>query len=178
MSAHVYWVVDIDATADEAPALAEKVRRWLVEQEIILPGLPLVGVEYDPLHGYGAAAPSWGHENAVGCGIAYAGLQIVTTRTLFDGGENDIGPFICPHCGAEHEDMPWSAPSGAWYDGEGDDRMTCPTCGTASGIAEWKCSWAFGNLGFGFWEGWMQDKLMDQIAVLTGHRLRYVHQHR
>jgi hypothetical protein len=171
-------VVDIDATAGEAPALAETVRQWLVERGIILPGPPLVGVEYGPLYGYGAAAPQWGHDHAVGCDIAYSGLQIVTSRTVFHGGENDIGPFICPHCNLRHDDMPWAAATGAWYDGEGDDSLTCPACGTAESIARWRCGWAFGYLGFGFWEGWMLDKLVDELAALTGHQMRRVHQHR
>ncbi|MCU6501398.1 hypothetical protein LPN04_26700 [Rugamonas sp. A1-17] len=40
MSVHTYWIVDIGASAGEAPALAGKVRQRLVEREIILPGPP------------------------------------------------------------------------------------------------------------------------------------------
>ncbi|MYM98368.1 hypothetical protein [Duganella vulcania] len=140
MSVHTYWIVDIDATAGEAPALADKVRQWLVEQEIIQPG-------------------------------------IVTERTVFHAGEGDVGPFVCPHCGATHFDLPWSPPTEAWYEGEGDSSLGCPACGTSSSIAEWQSGWAYGHLGFGFVEGRMLDKLRDELAALTGHRLRVVHEH-
>lgn len=177
MSVHTYWIVDIDATAEEAPALADKVRQWLVEREIILPGPPLMDEAYAPLYRYGPAAARWAHEDALGHDLLCAGLQIVTERTVFHAGEGDVGPFVCPHCGATHDDLPWSPPTEAWYEGEGDNRLTCPACGTASSIAEWRSGWAYGHLGFGFVEGRMLDKLGDELAALTGHRLRVVHEH-
>jgi hypothetical protein len=35
MSDNIVWVVDIDATADEAPALAKEALAWLIRESIV-----------------------------------------------------------------------------------------------------------------------------------------------
>jgi hypothetical protein len=120
MSDNVQWVVDLDASLDEAQVLAARVKDWLLAQsivsnttcaersyrggELLLPG-PNAAVwsvagdgEFPSMHGFG----------------------IVTERTVFHTGDNGIQGLRCPRCAQEHDpdDVAWSDAVGAWFDKE------------------------------------------------------------
>lgn len=182
MSDNVQWIVDLDATLDEAEALASKVKDWLVSQEIVSMEVSSE-LAYDgsmPLM-RGARAIEWDSFD-IGTPPLPCGLSRVTERRVFHSGGNGIDALQCPQCGHEHNPdvVPWSDAVGAWFNGESGDGMQCPACNATNSIVDWQfleCPWAFGNLGFGFWNWPIDDRLVLAVASVLGHRCRLVYEH-
>ena len=179
MSDNIVWLVDQDASADEAPALAERVRAWLAARRIVVaePGRTEDGTV---LLGRGDAAAAW---DAVPLDqpILPCGLEVSVGRRIFHTGGNGIDGIRCPACGTVHgaDDLPWSDAVEAWLLEAGDDTMACRACGARRSIADWafEMPWGFGHLAFGFWNWPAGARLLDEVAALTGHRCRIVHEH-
>jgi hypothetical protein len=168
-------VVDVEATAAEAPALAAGLTRWLVELGVIElapaeralggPGHP-PGPEAARATG-GAGAPASLHTN---------GVAVVSTRTVFDGGPDD-GSARCPRCA---EDVGWDVLGPAvdeWWAG-GEGVRPCPGCGAPGPLNGWRWepAWAFGCLGLTFWN-WppLSADFVREIGERLGHRCVSVH---
>jgi hypothetical protein len=154
-------IVDVEATAEEADELADRVLDWLVE----------IG-ELDRVES--------AHRNEA----RVEGLEVVTRRTVFWSltGEQELG---CPSCGwttapegfgVEAADGAWrdvlGEAVGTWYEG-GPDRLACLRCHHEAGLNDWHWSppWGFGYLGFRFW-GWppFRPEFLAELAALLGHR--------
>ncbi|KPC66203.1 hypothetical protein [Streptomyces chattanoogensis] len=177
-------VVDVDATAEDAPRLAAEVLSWLVAEGIVEPepSAPAFDIEGD---GY-APGPQ--------CGKAFRGdpdralgLSLHVGRTVFDAGQGDPEAVTCPHCSARVElmdedrdldDEAWGLFAEAvqtWAGSEDPAPVRCPSCGTSAPVHRWIWAddhFAFGHLGFAFWN-W--DALRPEfVAELTrrlgGHR--------
>ena len=181
MGATVDWIVDLDATLDEAPALAKRVTEWLIAREIVSPTLcPERAYSGADLMVRGASAAQWD-----ACPMTppfnMCGLEVVIERTVFHSGDNGIDTIRCPGCGAAHhpDDIPWSDAVGAWFSAEADHTMACPACHASQSIVDWTFDvpWGFGNLAFGFWNWPITDRLVDEVSALTGHRCRHVEEH-
>ena len=182
MSANVDWIVVLDASLEEAKPLAQKVRDWLMAQQVVSSSAPeaLSWVGNDLL-GRGVRAANW-DTCPPGDLSAQCGMQTIIERRVFHTGDNGIQGFACPICKATHspDDLPWSNAVEAWYSAEPDDCMQCPACHASPNIVDWTfltCEWGFGNLAFGFWNGSIDQRLVEQIASITGHRCRLVHEH-
>ena len=179
MGDHVTWIVDVDASADEAAALAGQVRGWLIDQGVVAP-VPHQTLDGNDLLGRGNNAAAW-DAFPLTSPPALCGLQIVIAREVFHSGGNGIDHIRCPACHVAHrpDSLPWSDAVEAWYTEEGDDGMACPDCGARHGIADWEFDmpWAFGHLGFGFWNWPVDERLLHEVAAVTGHRCRLVYEH-
>ncbi|MFC8668515.1 hypothetical protein [Streptomyces sp. NPDC057199] len=98
MGDHFQTVVDVDATADEARALAARVVEWLVAEGIVLGertdcvlGQPL---GHPPGPNWRRAveeSPDWD---------PWDGLAVHTGRTVFDSGQGGPESVTCPRCRA------------------------------------------------------------------------------
>ncbi|MFD3379813.1 MULTISPECIES: hypothetical protein [unclassified Streptomyces] len=96
MGDHFQTVVDVDATADEARALAARVVEWLVAEGIVLGertdcvlGQPL---GHPPGPNWQRAveeSPDWD---------PWDGLAVHTERTVFDSGQGGPESVTCPRC--------------------------------------------------------------------------------
>lgn len=179
MSDNIVWVVDIDASLEEAPILAQRGIAWLAEQGIVqaVPesGNGLHGDIYRP----GPNAGAW--SEFINLGNDWCGVGLETERTVFHSGPgpNDVR---CPHCGAPHslDEVPWGDAVGAWYSNEADDTLACPACGGSARIVDWtflELDWAFGNLGFGFTNWLIEPRLAVELGKILGHRVKIVHHH-
>lgn len=76
--------------------------------------------------------------------------------------------------------MPWGNAVSAWYDNEADDSLTCPTCSRRERVIDWtflELDWAFGNLGFGFHNWSIADRLSEELGQVLGHRMKIAYQH-
>ncbi|MFM0490599.1 serine/threonine protein kinase [Paraburkholderia graminis] len=180
MSDNIVWVVDVDASPEEAPVLAKRGIAWLVAHSILQP-VP----EHDAalgsgdLYRPGPAAAEWSEQlipDNLWCGV---GLE--TQRTVFHSGP---GPnnVRCPHCRASHsaDEVPWGDAVSAWFSEETDDTLICPTCNGRARIIDWtflELDWAFGNLGFGFTNWMIAPRLAGELGKVLGHRVKVVHQH-
>lgn len=182
MGATVDWIVDLDASQDESEALAIKVKTWLITREV-------VSAVSSPERTYGGGellmrgpcAAKW-DACEIGTISSLCGLEVVTKRKVFHTGDNGIQALQCTDCGGKHDPdvIPWSDAVGAWFSGEGSDVMRCPACDAQRSIVDWRflnCEWGFGNLGFGFWNWPISERLAQELSVLLGHRCRLVHEH-
>ena len=140
-------IADVDATAAEAPHLADMVVSWLLETGVVPAGrtdwIPGSGEVDEPLRrglndGHGALAVT------VGRSVFYSGWASTVT---------------CPQCRhlIELDDsrgspnQAWHALSdaiSAWYDG-GEGTFPCRNCSQPVGLNEWGWHppWGFGYLG-------------------------------
>lgn len=180
MSDNICWVVDLEATLEDAPALTQKCLQWLVQQGIAEP-IPdsrgaLGGAD---LYRPGPKATTW--SEYIADDLQLCGVEITAERTVFHAGSNS-DQIRCPHCGANHEldAVPWSEAVERWQSGEADYTLACPTCAHSAPITDWtflEFDWAFGNLGFGF-NNWMIDaRLAAELGNVLGHRTKVVYEH-
>ncbi|CAL9531204.1 hypothetical protein [Streptomyces sp. Tu 3180] len=189
MGDHFQTVVDLDAGADEAARLADRVVAWLVDEGIVLAertgcvlGRPL---GHPP-------GPNW-HRAVAEDDAGWKpsdGLAVEVGRTVFHGGQGGPEAVTCPRCAAttslvtddwEPVDGVW-APFGAamrtWHE-TGEAQVACPVCAEPVPLPEW--SWAddyfaFAHLGFEFWN-WPEftpEFLAGFSRALGGHRTAHV----
>ncbi|CAL9534901.1 hypothetical protein SUDANB106_04133 [Streptomyces sp. enrichment culture] len=187
MGSHFQTVVDLDATPADASFLAARGLAWLVAEGIVraertdcVLGAPL-GHPPGPLWTKAVRHRDW---------EPHDGLNIETGPTVFHGGQGDAMYAACPHCAA-HVDLytdEWEAVEGAWEPFEkaigtwcdtGRAAVACPHCGRAGDLAAWNWEsdhYAFGHLGFEFWD-WPEfgTGFLEGLArALGGHRTALV----
>ncbi|WP_156369560.1 serine/threonine protein kinase [Duganella sp. Leaf126] len=179
MSDNVTWIVDLDASLEDAPNLAERVKIWLIAQGVVS-ATPCQAPGAENLLSRGPSAAAWDaylHTSPV----LMCGLEVTTQRQVFHTGDNGIDSIRCPDCSVRRnpDDLPWSDAVGAWFEDNGNYCMKCPDCGASRSIVEWEFDhpWGFGNLAFGFWNWPIADRMMVEISAITGNRCRLVHEH-
>lgn len=189
MGDHFRTIVDLDASPQHAPRLAERVVEWLVAEGIVLAertdcvlGQPL---GHPP-------GPNW--MRAVGLDDADRdpsdGLAVYTGRTVFHGGQGEPEAVCCPRCGVttrlitdeweliDAAWVPFRDAMGAWYE-TGAAQVDCPACAEAVPLSDWTWAddyFAFAHLGFEFWN-WppFTEEFRTRISELVdGHRTAYV----
>jgi len=171
-------IVDRDVLADDAPALAERMRAWLVERGIIQATVSdciLGGPGYRPGPAYAETLEdpsdlSFQHS---------AGLRLnVGHRIVFHAVG---GQVTCRFCAAqvdlaEHGET-WGESVDAWYAGDDAAAFTCPVCGRSEHLTEWtgRWPWGFGSLGLEFWN-WtpLSDRFVQEVAKELRHRTTLV----
>ncbi|MGH7134435.1 MAG: hypothetical protein ACREHD_01770 [Pirellulales bacterium] len=183
MSRSVDYVVDVEASLEEASVLAERVVRELVQRGIVLPT-----PEYSELHGAGsdyATGPN-ASEAATGTlldrplqdGQFPCGLETHIGHEVYPAGEFGLDTLECPRCRHAHQanDLPWQEAVDEWYEASGPALLGCPSCGQSSQLTDWrfKPAWAFGNLAFCFNEWRLKPEFVDQLTSLLGHRTVWV----
>lgn len=180
MGDYFQTIVDLDASAAEAPRLAARVVDRLVAEGIVS-GERTDCVLGKPLgHRPG---PNW--HRAVAEGWEWKpddGLAVHTERTVFDSGQGDPESATCPRCGTTTDlDAEWSRFStaiSAWHD-TGTAAVDCPACGVFVPLPDWTWAddyFAFGHLGFEFWN-WPEvtPEFRARISeLLGGHRTAYM----
>jgi Zn ribbon nucleic-acid-binding protein len=177
VSDHPIYIVDRDATLEDAPVLASRVMQWLEEQGIAAPSLD-AEVAFSPAtHCAGVNAKEWVEwlDQFDQCGV-----RAEIGREVFHTGGNGIEGLECPQCQKVHgpDDVDWSEAVGGWLE-EQDDGLACPACAKTSSITDWRFSemeWGFGNLAFSFDGFGVGQKLADAISQLLGHRVVIVYQ--
>lgn len=145
---------------------------WLVERRIVAP-------EVCPHSGlYPPGASALGHTPGLEC----CGLRLVQERTVFHTGDSGLDGFACPACQqvTAVEDIAWDEAVGSWFAGQDDVAMSCSACAKASSLHDWQflpLAWAFGNLGLGFCNWWLDDALTQALLTELGQGARQVHEH-
>jgi hypothetical protein len=167
-------IVARDVSADEAPALAEQIRDWLIERGFIqstLSDCVLGGLGYRPGSAYAKTLEDPTDASSQG----RAGLQIkVDHRIVFDTVDGEV---TCQSCKAqvdlvEHGE-PWVEAVDAWYGGDEAAAFACPACARPERLTEWNGPrpWGFGSLGLEFWN-WapLSDRFVREVTEKLGHR--------
>ncbi|PMS35934.1 hypothetical protein B0G57_108166 [Trinickia symbiotica] len=181
MSDHITWVVDLDASLQEAPIFAQRGLEWLIQQSIVQPFPDVERLLGDlDLYRPGPKAAAW--SELVASDLLHCGLEISVDRTVFHTGDSGAEGIRCPHCGVAHslESVPWDEAVDRWCASQSDDTLTCPACVRAASIVDWtffELDWGFGNLGFGFNNWVIEPRLAEELGKVLGHRIKVVHQH-
>ena len=168
-------IVDPETTEADAPAAADRVLRWLIDEQIV------VGDRTDCTLGDGGYAPGRAYVKATGSSDPYLlatrtnGLEVVSTRTVFySGGLGYELKIVCLSCGGRFEppEGPWGDAVGEWYHRRGAGMLACPGCGAARPVTEWphEPAFGFGNVGFTFWN-W--PNLTGEFVAAVGRQLRH-----
>ncbi|HEV3117698.1 MAG TPA: hypothetical protein VGY58_11625 [Gemmataceae bacterium] len=190
MGTHFRILVDRTASAKDAPALAGTVMNYLIRRRIIecersdctlgdkggfRPG---ANVE-EALASWAARGDEAGPLSAAVIandlrGYACNGVEEVVGRTVFHNQGAGLDVVRCPLCLANQLEEDWGDAVGRWYDGDDCAPLPCRHCNESSPIVEWTFDppWAFGNLGFKFWE-WppLKRRFVDEIKGLLGHEI-------
>ncbi len=179
MSNHSQIVVDLDVSAREANVLADSIRDWLISEGIIENTTSdcALGDGYRP----GARArTALAEDDDSWRALVTNGLEIRIGRQVFEASGNGI-ELACASCHAEFSpEDDWFDAVGRWH--EGDDAVTfdCPSCGRRALLDDWEgpWRWAFGNLGFEFWN-WppLSDDFLRALSAKLGHRTAVVRRH-
>jgi hypothetical protein len=174
-------IVDPEATAAAAPALASGIVSWLAGEGIIAsePTTCVLGLDdlgYAPGPQVGKALET-GWEQYGLHGLATRGLELTVTRTVFTGMGNWGERIRCPTCDAGHlADEAWFAAIDDWWQG-GAGLKACAACSGVRPIAAWRGEpyWAFGCLGFTFWN-WpgLRRDFVAAVSRRLGHRVAHI----
>jgi len=174
-------IADLDATAADAPRLADRVVAWLAAEGVVragrtrcVPGQPR-GHPPGP-HWERAVRDDWDRPPS-------DGLAVHTRRTGFTSGADLPDAAVCPRCTAPTplDDTVWprfSDAMRAWHD-TGSAAVTCPACAAPVAVPDWTwddCPLALAHLGFEFWnwpdlDGAFRTRL---TGLLDGHRTVYL----
>ena len=153
---------------------AEEVLQWLISLDIVhreASDCTLGDYGYEVSKG---ARKIVTHPDLLPFRLISNGLAIITERTVFDTGQNEIEQVQCPIC---KQNIPTEGLNFAseWF--EGNDEITCSLCQVKSEINSYKFDpqWGFSDLGFTFWN-WppftdkflseFRDKLRCDLAIV------------
>lgn len=156
-------VVDLEVAAEEADELARSALDWLTATGVLSADVLV----------------SWDE-------TASEGLVIATGRTVFPSMTGDWW-VTCPRCGwatdpeqtvLDDVEGPWEVlmeTIGEWHSG-GSGVLDCPRCrgGVELNDWHWDPPWAFGCLGFTFWN-WpdFSPEFLRKFSAKLGHRTAF-----
>lgn len=190
MGDHFRTIVDLDASPQQAPRLAERVVDWLVAEGIVLPELTPHRVYGQPLGRM--PGPHW--QRAVAQDDVHwgpgEGLAVHTERTVFHKrGQGGLDTARCPRCTATTRLRgdggmipeawgPFLMAINAWHE-TGTADVACPHCAESVPVTDWTWTddyFSFAHLGFQFWH-WpeLTPEFRARISeLLGGHRTAYI----
>ncbi|WP_371778443.1 hypothetical protein [Streptosporangium subroseum] len=185
MGDHFQVIVDVQASQQEADALAADVRGWLISSGVVSAErtdcVPSTDLGYPPGPRADAVV------DLSGWSVPWQdGLDITTGRTVFDAGQGEPMAVTCPYCSVTIDlvDEDFDLSYEAWEPfrevvhgwGEGRDVIIpCPACSRPVEPTSWK--WAedyfvLAHLGFTFWN-WpplRQEFVAEFTRRLADHR--------
>ncbi len=172
-------IVDTEATEIEAPSLADRVLRWLIDEQIVASELTDCVLSEPGGYGPGPAyVKATGVPDDLTLRLRTNGMEVVSTRTVFHNG--GIGfKLVCSACGSRTEPKRgwWADAAGEWYARAGPGMLKCPACQVSKPVTEWQHDpqLGYGNLGFTFWN-WpkLTDDSVASVGKLLGHRVLHM----
>ena len=104
-------------------------------------------------------------------------VEIITGRQFHGESEESPVAVFCPRCSQQGSDPhKWLLAASHW-EKTGKGLISCEHCRAKTSVLEWKTDplWAFGNLGFQFWN-WpkLHNDFIGQISGILGHRIMVV----
>lgn len=100
-------------------------------------------------------------------------------KGVFTNLEGGLEEALCPACGENIEEDFYDM-VGDWAMAEGSPPLTCPCCGAASDIREYRLDppWGFSQIGFEFWNiGDIDPEFTAEFASVLGEPVRVVWAH-
>ncbi|MFM9368631.1 hypothetical protein [Streptomyces sp. Da 82-17] len=184
-------IVDVEATAEEAGPLAERMVDWLVAEGVITRETTLDGVFSQLVtEGY-VPGPRWAQavDDASNPDWVPRSVAVNVGRAHHVGGQGLDSPefAVCPRCrhktvvidypyAFEADDEVWQPFEDgitAWEE-TGEGSAPCPACGALVPVTEWEWdgSFAVGALAFDFWD-WpeLSADFCARFRRELGHRI-------
>ena len=161
-----------------ASDVGAKVVRHLINRKIVSDRLTdcVLGEE-------GGYAPGDNYRHAIDDPYDYIldqstnGLAVNLGRQVFYAA--GVDQVLCPNCKENIVDTGWEDAMDEWVNETGNDILTCPSCGHSYSITEYifEPNWAFGELGFTFWNwgGQFKDEFIKELEQLTGSTISVVY---
>ena len=110
------------------------------------------------------------------CGF---GVEKHEGKGVFTNLEGGLEAALCPVCGENVEEQFYDM-VGDWNAAEGSPPVTCPQCGAASDIREYRLEpqWGFSQIGFEFWNiGELVPEFVEEFVAVLGEPVRVVWAH-
>ncbi|MFC6012525.1 hypothetical protein [Nocardia lasii] len=185
-------IVDLEVSAADAGAAAERMLEWMaargwVLRETSAEGVYTRGVTEGFVAGPAGAeiADDWGADWISGP------VAVVLGRRAHHPGQGEVEPSgaVCPSCRATTViiDYPqaWEADPVVWqpfseaveeWERTGAGAVRCGRCATVSPVTDWAWTdgYALGALSFDFW-GWppLSDAFVAEFVARLGHRIEH-----
>lgn len=182
-------IVDVEVTAAEAGAAAERMVDWMVSEGILLREISDVGVYSEGVGEGFLPGPQW--RRVVADDWDPGPVAVIVGRGDYCEGQGDDVPesATCPRCQTKTVtiDYPekWEADPEVWepfqdainaWKETGTGAAACPSCGESTPVTQWQwpAGFALGALAFDFW-GWppLTDAFVEEFATQSGHRTKY-----
>lgn len=160
----------------DAASRASSVVSWMLENELIEPGLgdaPLSGSGYRP--GPRATEAVEGGASDSLHSMRTNGVMVTTERSVFYA--FDTEETTCPICGSVVERDAWDEVCGDWHAGEGNGLVSCRGCGSDVALCDLVMDdpWGFSNLAVTFWNwGRLSRPWERQLEAVVGLPLVHV----
>ncbi|AXK35991.1 hypothetical protein DVA86_28685 [Streptomyces armeniacus] len=183
-------IVDVEATGEEAGALAERMVDWMVAEGLITREMSDDGVYSHPVDKGYVPGPNWARALAEPPYPDWlpGPVAVVVGRGYYVAGQGvDSASFaVCPRCQSktvvinypeefetdEEVWQPFEDAIAAWME-TGEGSAPCASCGASVPVTEWQWSpeFALGTLAFDFWN-WpsLSDSFCEKFSRQLGHR--------
>jgi hypothetical protein len=166
-------IVCVDVTLTTAAEVGERLREWLLREQVLLPDL-----DDEQAHRAGPKAGLttsclWGEAPPEGLDLyPTAAAKLTIGRNIYwsEWGHN----LYCPVCQYtfEPEDDEAQEAMAQWERGEPAGEVGCPDCGLRKPLTDWDSDFGYGNLGIEFW-GWppLAYWFVHRVQRLTDSRI-------
>ncbi len=171
MGDHFQHLVDQQATAAEAPSLAGKLLRWLIDEGIVAeePSDCVLDADLGRRAGPAAGRAVGDLSSVPGDGLWSGGVSVCSEKTVYHCGQG-CWEVTCPSCG-EVVEHAWGEAVDDWWQG-GAGILACAACGHSAFVGDWAWDprWAFGHLGVTFWN-WepLAPSFLREVEAVLGH---------
>ena len=152
MSEHNISIVPRQSTYPDRQNKANEILDWLVSRDIVKPTLSdCVGSSNNGYAISNGAKTVCADPSKLPFDYIVNGLQIISTRQIFDIGENGMEELICPNCNHDISSEDWDF-FNDWSESVSNN-LTCPLCDVSNDVHKFKFTpqWGFSDLGFTFW---------------------------
>jgi hypothetical protein len=109
---------------------------------------------------------------------AVNGLEVITSRTVFENGGNGLDAIICPVCSHNVIDTDWNVAIDTWFNRTDNGKHVCSFCKSVNSIINFTFvpTWGFGSFGLRFWN-WppFKNSFINNIERLTNKRIIIVY---
>jgi hypothetical protein len=177
MSDNSISIVPKKSTYYNKEAKAKEILEWLISRDIVKSEILEFSLNPDYAFSDGAEQIT-NFPDRVKKLPTFSGLDIITSRAVFDTGENGMEECICPNCKKNIAQEDWDFLNN-WYEEKSDD-LICPLCNVATDIHEYNFDpeWGFSDLSFTFWSlDDLKDSFINEFKEKLSCNVSVVHQH-
>lgn len=167
-------VIPIDVEPEDAKAVAEKLLAYLLDRQIIQPGITDCTLTKTGGHAPGINyAQALTEPSPLLLTLHTNGVEIIVERSAFDSG--GLEEIQCPQCAQSLMDTNWGAALQAWLGRRASDSIHCPSCSFNAPVTAFifEPPFVFAELGLTFWN-WgdnLSPAFIEELEQVTDSRI-------